>query len=710
MPPPSDDAVPTVTTPTPAELSTAGARYTLVRHVASGGMGDVYEATDTALNRRVALKMLGAGTAATAEGAERFRREIAAAAALQHPYIVPVHDTGVFDGRPFFTMAFVDGESLAAHVRSRGPLDPDEAVRLLLPVVDAIAYAHTRHIVHRDLKPENVLLDGAGLPLVTDFGLARNLLDPGNLTATSQLLGTPRYMAPEQARPGTDPVGPATDVYALGGILVFLLTGEAPVRGDSLTEVLLNVISEPPVLPADRRSDVPAALNDVCRRCLAKSPAARYPSAAALRAALAATLGAAPAAPRPADRRRTILVAIAAVLFVIALGLGIAGAPRPDSPGPDEPHPPTPSPPVVAPEAPAPPTPQPAPPTAPRTNPELHTLTGHTGRVWVSFAPDSRSLLSWGDDATLRVWDATTGKAVKQLTRDRASTMATRWSPDGTTLAVALSDGHARAFTLPDWDEKLVYTDDAQGVTAVAFAPDGGRLALGTNGGGLILFDAKTWARTAACVGHSDRVLADALFFSADGKRLVSASRDDSVRVWDATTGKSLHAVGDRKAVRVVLPTPSADRVVLLEEELAKHHVRVLDVRANRVVKDLGERWAAGHALSPDGKVLWTVGDTGTTAHDLSALKVVGESESARGECLAVVPGGTRLLIGRDGLHGTRVVSWGVKGYELERLRTVQEHRTDVTSVAVSPDGRLAATGDEAGVIKVWDLPTLTRP
>jgi serine/threonine protein kinase len=708
MPPPHDDGVPTVTTPTPAEMSTAKSRYTIVRHVASGGMGDVYEATDATLNRRVALKMLGA---ATPEGAERFRREIAAAAALQHPYIVPVHDAGVLDGRPFFTMAFVDGESLAARVRARGPLPPEEAVRLLLPVVDAIAYAHNRHIVHRDLKPENVLLDASDSPWVTDFGLARNMLDPGNLTATSQLLGTPRYMAPEQVRPGPDPVGPAADVYALGGVLVFLLTGEAPVRGDSLTEVLLNVLHEPPLLPADRRADVPAALNEVCRRCLAKSPADRYPSAADLRAALTAAIWGPPPAPLSGDRRRTILLALAAVLFVIAVVLGVAWVQRPDAPAPpaDEPAPP---PPAAAPEPTPPPAPQPEPPTpaAPRTNPNLHTLTGHKGRVWVSFAPDSRSLVSWGDDATLRVWDATTGKAVKQLTRDRASTMAARWSPDGTTLAVALSDGHARAFTLPDWDEKLVYRDGAQGVTAVAFAPDGGRLAVGTDGGGLVLFDAKTWARTAECVGHSDRVLADALFFSVDGKRLVSASRDDSVRVWDAASGKSLHTVADRRAIRVVLPTPSADRVVLLEEELAKHHVRVLDVRANRVVKELGERWVAGHALTPDGKVLWTVGDGGTAAHDLSALRVAGESDAARGECLALVPGGVRLLIGRDGLHGTRLVSYAVKGFELERLRTAQEHRTDVTSVAVSPDGRLAATGDEAGVIRVWDLPTLTRP
>ncbi len=738
---PAPDQLPRDSTPagrsgaTPVTLAEpvaapAEQRYTIVRHIASGGMGEVYEAFDRDLGRPVAMKKIGLGLVGSAESAERFRREALAAAGLDHPNIVPVYDTGRHEGRAFFTMAFVDGESLSALVRARGPLAPDEALRLFRPVVEAVAYAHDRHLVHRDLKPENVLVDGRGRPRVTDFGLARNLLDPGDLTGSGQPLGTPRFMAPEQVRPAVGSVGPATDVYALGGVLVFLLTGEGPIAADSLPEMLLNVLDRPPTLPRDRRPDVSDALNEVCRRCLAKSPADRYPDAGALRDALADVSPAATPAAAPPARSRRLLAALAAGLLVAVVAAGINklsprnesgrtaekpnatpvvepagkpdGAKGDDPPVKDGPKPSAPPAPADGPKKGVPP--------APRTDPELHTLTGHSGRVWLSFAPDGRALLSWGDDATLRVWDVTTGKQVKNLFRDRTEAMAVRWSPDGKTLAVALASGSARVYTLPDWEEKVVYTDPAQGVTAVAFAPDGGRLAVGTDGGGLKLFDTKTWEERAECVGHAERVLARALFFSADGARLVSGSRDDTVRVWDAATGKKLYTLADRKGLLGVLPAPDPDRLTAIESGTGTHHVRVLDLKAGRVVKDFGEQWVSDYALSADGKVLWSVGGLGLHAWDLAALRAAGETDTIRGDSLAFVPGANRLLVGQDSPNRTRLVVCAVDRFRVDRLRTVQMHRTDVTSVAVSADGRLAASGDEGGTIKVWDVPTLTRP
>jgi HEAT repeat protein len=261
-------------------------RYYIVRLIASGGMGSVYEAHDQALNRRIALKTVHLDREISAEAMERFRREALAAAQLDHPNIVAVYDLGDENGMQYFTMAIVDGLSLQQSIREKGPLLPAKAVELMLPIIEAVGFAHERHIVHRDLKPDNVLLDKHGRPRVTDFGLARHLLQVSDLTGASQLLGTPRYMAPEQARNEQSAVGPATDVYALGGILGYLLCGKPPIPGETVTEVLFNVVEKNPVLPRDIDPRVPAELNDICRKCLAKKPGDRYASAADLAAAL----------------------------------------------------------------------------------------------------------------------------------------------------------------------------------------------------------------------------------------------------------------------------------------------------------------------------------------------------------------------------------------------------------------------------------------
>jgi serine/threonine protein kinase len=274
--------------PGPASLvgTTLAGRYHVVRLIASGGMGSVYEAHDQALNRRIALKTVLFGSDESPDAMERFRREARAAAQLDHPNIVAVYDLGDDRGLQFFTMALVDGPSLQHSVRDKGQLPPADAVEVMLPIIEAVGYAHQRHIVHRDLKPDNILLDKNGRPRVTDFGLARHLLQPGNLTGASQLLGTPRYMAPEQARNQQADIGPATDVYALGGILGYLLSGRPPIDGETLTEVLLNVVEKAPSLPCDAAPRTPAKLNDIVRKCLAKKPQDRYASAGELAAAL----------------------------------------------------------------------------------------------------------------------------------------------------------------------------------------------------------------------------------------------------------------------------------------------------------------------------------------------------------------------------------------------------------------------------------------
>src|SRR3984893_834755 len=200
----------------------------------SGGMGVVYRAWDPRLNRPIALKMLLAGAQARPTELERFRREAQAVAALRHPNIVQVYDVGEVGGRPYFTMEFVEGRDLAETIQGT-PQPASKATTIVAMVADAVHVAHRSGIVHRDLKPSNVLLAADGAPKVTDFGLARRLEGDRELTLSGSPMGTPSYMAPEQARGDKHAVGPATDVYALGAILYELLTGRPPFRAETPT-------------------------------------------------------------------------------------------------------------------------------------------------------------------------------------------------------------------------------------------------------------------------------------------------------------------------------------------------------------------------------------------------------------------------------------------------------------------------------------------
>ncbi len=254
--------------------------YRLLEEIARGGMGVVFRAQQKSLDRFVALKMILEGSLASQVEIDRFKIEAQAAANLEHPGIVQVFEIGEIDGRHFFSMALVEGQSLADQI-SRGPIESIEAAELLLKVVDAMDYAHQRGIVHRDLKPANVLLNNQGEPRVTDFGLAKRPGRDRELTLTGQMLGTPSYMAPEQA--GGKEITPATDIYGLGAILYAMLTGKAPFEGTTVVETLTQVIEQEPVPLRQTISTIPLDLETICLKCLEKDPAERFESAQVLR-------------------------------------------------------------------------------------------------------------------------------------------------------------------------------------------------------------------------------------------------------------------------------------------------------------------------------------------------------------------------------------------------------------------------------------------
>jgi tetratricopeptide (TPR) repeat protein/predicted Ser/Thr protein kinase len=246
-----------------------------------GGMGIVFQARHLRLNRPVALKMVLDGAYADPLDRARFQREAAAAAAIQHPNIVQVYDVGESNGRPFFTMEYIEGGSLAKRLAGTPQL-PQHAAQLLAILAGAVQAAHDNGIVHRDLKPANVLLNADGVPKISDFGLARRLAGEAGITRTGAAVGTPSYMAPEQARGEPDAVGPAADVYALGAILYELLTGRPPFRAATAVETVQQVITQEPAPPSRLNDKVPRDLETICLKCLQKEPGWRYASAAAL--------------------------------------------------------------------------------------------------------------------------------------------------------------------------------------------------------------------------------------------------------------------------------------------------------------------------------------------------------------------------------------------------------------------------------------------
>jgi eukaryotic-like serine/threonine-protein kinase len=258
--------------------------YEVVGRVGQGGMGAVYQARQLGLNRLVALKVLIGGAAAGSDRRARFAAEAKVVAALRHPNIVSVFDTGEYDGVPFFSMEFVPGGTLGQRLAA-GPLAPETAARLMVPVVDAIQHAHDHGVIHRDLKPTNILISEDGAPKVSDFGLAKQLESDDGLTRTDAVLGTPSYMAPEQAE-GKKQIGPAADVYALGAILYHALTGRPPFQAATTLDTLRQVVERDPVPVRDLQPAVPRDLAVICEMSLRKEPERRYPSAGELAADL----------------------------------------------------------------------------------------------------------------------------------------------------------------------------------------------------------------------------------------------------------------------------------------------------------------------------------------------------------------------------------------------------------------------------------------
>ncbi len=549
--------------------------YAILGELGRGGMGVVYQARHLQLNRVVALKMVLAGGHAGSQELARFLTEAEAVAALQHPNIVQVFDYGRQGELPYMALEFVNGGNLASRLHEGLPR-PLDAAWLVEQLARGMTAAHAKGIIHRDLKPQNVLLalpegktpEQAALtactPKLTDFGLAKKVENGSGLTQTGAVMGTPSYMAPEQAMAMKD-IGPAADVYALGAILYECLTGRPPFRGSTPLETLMQVISDEPAAVRQLQPNCPADLETICHKCLHKDTRKRYGSAAALAEDLRRFQAGEPIMARPVGwpergwrwclRHRAVASLLATVAATLLLGTTVATvlavsasrqAQRADR---------------AAGAA-----------TEEKQKAETAADQAHQDRdraetektraeeqlrraEWATYLNQlTLAQVEWDQGSPAKAWEhlercqwdlrgwehhyLTTRFNKNTLRAHRLAVTSVAISPDGKRMVSASGDGTAKVWDLERGREILSLTGHTGALSSVAFRPDGKRIVSASYDKSVKVWDADSGAAIHSLVGHTGFVNSAA--FSADGKRIVSASHDKTVKVWDAERGTEM--------------------------------------------------------------------------------------------------------------------------------------------------------------------------
>jgi WD40 repeat protein len=733
--------------------------YEILGELGRGGMGVVYKARQVGLQRPVALKMILAGAHAGPQELARFRREAEAVAQLQHPHIVQIYEVGEQEGRPYFSLEFVNGGSLAQKLAGK-PRPARQAAQLVRTLARAVHAAHQRGIIHRDLKPANVLLTADGTPKVTDFGLAKRLDAGPGLTESGAIMGTPSYMAPEQAEAKKKAIGPATDVYALGAILYEMLTGRPPFKAETPLDTILQVISKEPVPPSRLQAKVPHDLETICLKCLRKEPSKRYGSAIELAGELRRYLQDQPIQARRTGvverswrwcrRNRAVAGLLSAVLITLFLGTVVASffavraTANAQKSQENEQR-------ALALKRDA---------DAARVQaiedrerverlvycgqialaqrewqdnevahardllnacrPDLRgweyaylhrlfdgtqqTLIGHTGPVSsVAFSPDGKRIVSasWADE-TLKVWDAQTGRQTLSLrgwyTRGITSL---GFSPDGKRIVSGSEDK-----TLKVWDAQtgqwtLTLKEHAGPVSSVVFSPDGKHIVSGSKDKTLKVWDAHTGRETLTLKGHTGTVRSVA--FSPNGRRIVSGSDDRTLKLWDAQTGQdTLTLQGHTAYVWSVGFSPDGNRIV---SGSADKTLKVWDAETGRESLTLKGHtayvWSVG--FSPDGNRIVSASQDRTlklwdaqTGQETLTLK--GHTDHVRS--VAFSPDGKRIVSG----------SWDrtLKVWDAQIGQETLTIEGGFSPVAFSPDGKriVSGSGFPDNILKIWDAQT----
>ena len=599
--------------------------FEILKGARRGGMGVVYEALDLSLKRRVALKMILAGSHSDRKRLQRFRAEAETIARLRHPNIVEIFRVGEHGGMPYLVLEYCEGGSLDRAL-SGVPMKPAEGARVVQALAGAVDHAHREGIIHRDLKPANVLLGKGGVLKVSDFGLAKSTDQPGQ-TASGAIIGTPEYMSPEQAAGRRAEVGPKSDVYALGVILYELLTGRPPFREASPLDTLQKVIKETPVPPRQLTREIPRDLETICLKAMDKDARRRYASARDLADDLERWLGGLPIVAQPpslsylsakfARRHRTPLAVAAVVLTLFLGGLAvaffridlerrltlqvnerlerqlyatrIAVAERELTQNND----------IALAEK-----------LLNDCREDLRgwewrylrrlldgvrpPLVGHDRGLWmVDFSPDGRHVATAGIDGTAKVWDVSTGRLARSIDVDagavpfglgpiisrlgigRIPVMCVEYSPDGRHLAagsfaprapLSQSIGVVGIWDVATCERVLKFEGQLGVVLSLAYSPDGRRIASSSINpdNTFVVWEAATGKVVKVVRGHRSQI--HRLRYTPDGGRIAAADTDGTVRIWDAATFE--------QARRVRRPPLPRDGPRLLARRAAVRHGR----------------------------------------------------------------------------------------------------------------------------------------
>jgi WD40 repeat protein len=567
--------------PAPERLSIPG--YEILAELGRGGMGVVYQARQIQLDRVVALKMILSGAHAGPQDLVRFRNEAETVARVQHPNLVQIYEIGDHEGRPFFSLEYVDGGNLGDQIRSV-PQPPDRCAELIEALGRAVHAMHCRDIIHRDLKPANVLLTSDGVPKIADFGLAKRLDSNKGATVTGDILGTPMYMSPEQAAGRTKDIGPASDIYALGSILYEMLTGRPPFQAETGWDVVMQVVKEEPVAPSRVHGKVPRDLEIICLKCLEKEPRRRYLTADELAEDLRRYRSGEPIRARRVNaaqralkwaKRRPALAALAGVTLVatlILLGGGwlynlrlrsalqeahdkgeesrlrlvrlnvtngtrsvdegdlfsalvwYAQALRLDDGDTDR-------------EAMhrlrlA---------SVIRQCPRLEQIWFHQGAVRAArFSPDGRLAVTASADGTARICETDSGAAVGSEMEHDGAVVDVMFRHDGKQLVTASADGMARVWNVATGKLVVPPLAHKHALVCAAFSPDGRWIVTAGDGPAACLWNAVTGKKKPFDLRHQGAV--HWASFSPNSKWVITAGDDHLARVWDVNTGEPVGA------------------------------------------------------------------------------------------------------------------------------------------------------------------------
>lgn len=705
--------------------------YEFLEELGHGGMGVVYKARQCSLHRVVALKMLLGGQFAGKVALGRFRAEAELAAQLQHPNIVAIHEIGEQDGLPYFTMDFVPGHSLVDLVRDH-PLPARAAAGYVQTIARAIHYAHEQGVLHRDLKPSNILIDAFDQPRITDFGLAKRLTgSTSDLTVSGQALGSPNFMPPEQAAGKHKTSGPTSDIYGLGAILYYLITGRPPFMAENVSAAVRQVLENEPVSPRVLNPGVPRDLETLCLKCLQKEAKQRYATAAEVADELERFLRGEPILARPVStathlwrwcRRKPVLATSAVVVTALAVistmtvaRMKLAQAGREQE----------------------------------RYRANIQLAAAHIEKGDVDEALES--LLQCPPHLRHWEWGHLVGECHREVlaldhARDPLTNLVTQlippqwkcgFSADGLRVGTVHPSGIVQIWELPSGKPLWSLRATNEIAAGILWLPDWSGVVL-ARGNRVELVPIASSAPRLQLEGHLHAVRR--LAVSVDGQRIAALAADDTMRIWDATSGQPLaqfpviaggqrvfftgdgrlviaaadQAVAydtDRGTVLVRMAVAAQDALAVLPDSAAERFVSIAVgsrfvghryrlMTTNGLVRDLGEipqRHYQDAAFSPDRRAFWTSGIEATAA----------VYDARTGEVIMTLP--TRVNHGCFSPDGGRLATRGgtstIQIYDLASRRALLKlrgHREPVHDLAFSPDGRLLVSVSANGGVKVW--------